>query len=112
MDSSESFVTSSIQIETENEPVARPKMRLFPVKFTPEIVEEWHSTMLPRLERLIERALKDSEETVSIDLVAAAHAGFHVQYPWMSRSPSPRIRPEIDRFTPFCGMSFDITVYQ
>ncbi|EMD63458.1 hypothetical protein GGP41_005886 [Bipolaris sorokiniana] len=70
VDSSESFVTSSIQIETENEPVARPKMRLFPVKFTPEIVEEWHSTMLPRLERLIERALKDSEETVSIDLVA------------------------------------------
>jgi hypothetical protein len=48
----------------------RPKLRLFPVKFTSEIVDEWHSSMLPRLERLIERALKDSEETVSIDLVA------------------------------------------
>ncbi|RAR10551.1 ATP binding protein [Stemphylium lycopersici] len=67
---SESCITSSIQIETDMEPVARPKLRLFPVKFTPEIVDEWHSSMLPRLERLIERALKDSEETVSIDLVA------------------------------------------
>jgi hypothetical protein len=70
VDSSESYVTSSIQIETDVEPIPRPKLRLFPVKFTPEIVNEWHSSMLPRLERLIERALKDSEETVSIDLVA------------------------------------------
>lgn len=64
------FITSSIQIETDMEPVARPKLRLFPATFTPVIVQEWHSTMLPRLERLIERALKDSEETISIDLVA------------------------------------------
>lgn len=70
VDSSESCVTSSIQIETDMEPVARPKLRLFPLKFTPEIVDEWHSVMLPRLERLMERALRDSEETVSIDLVA------------------------------------------
>jgi hypothetical protein len=52
------------------ESIARPKLRLFPATFTPNIVEEWHTTMLPRLERLIERALKDSEETISIDLVA------------------------------------------
>ncbi|OAK93984.1 hypothetical protein IQ06DRAFT_382393 [Phaeosphaeriaceae sp. SRC1lsM3a] len=64
------FITSSIQIETDMEPIARRKLRLFPATFTPVIVEEWHTTMLPRLERLIERALKDSEETISIDLVA------------------------------------------
>ncbi|KAL6711650.1 hypothetical protein ACN47E_004584 [Coniothyrium glycines] len=67
---SESCITSSIHIETDPEPVSRPKLRLFPVKFAPAIVDEWHTTMLPRLERLIERALKDSDETVSIDLVA------------------------------------------
>jgi serine/threonine protein kinase len=60
-------VTSSIQIRTD---VDRPKLRMHPVKFSPEIIDEWHMTMLPRLERLIERALKDSDETVSIDLVA------------------------------------------
>lgn len=70
VDSSESVVASSIHIERDMEAIARPKLRLFPVKFTPDIVDEWHTTMLPRLERLIERALKDSEETISIDLVA------------------------------------------
>jgi hypothetical protein len=52
------------------EPIARPKLRLFPVKFRQEIVNDWHSTMLPRLEKLIERVLRESDETVSIDLVA------------------------------------------
>ena len=65
-----SVLTSSIQIQTDIEPVARAKIRLHPVKFPPSIVEEWHTNMLPRLERLIERALKESDETISIDLVA------------------------------------------
>jgi len=62
-------ITSSIQIETEIEP-PRPKLRMYPATFPPHIVEEWHTNMLPRLERLIERVLKDSDETISIDLVA------------------------------------------
>ena len=66
----DNFITSSIQIETDMEPVVRPKLRLFPGAFAPPIVEEWHNAMLPRLERLIERALKESDETISIDLVA------------------------------------------
>jgi hypothetical protein len=36
---------------------------------------------------------------ISADLVYAAHAGFHVQFPWMTRG-----RPSIDRYVPFCGM--------
>ncbi|KAF2631542.1 hypothetical protein BU25DRAFT_407195 [Macroventuria anomochaeta] len=63
-------ITSSIHIQTDIEPAPRSKLRLHPVKFTPAIVDEWHTIMLPRLERLIERALRDSDETVSIDLVA------------------------------------------
>ncbi|KAF2200241.1 hypothetical protein GQ43DRAFT_481766 [Delitschia confertaspora ATCC 74209] len=63
-------IESSIQIQTDLDALPRPKLRLHPVKFAPSIVNEWHNTMLPRLERLIERALKDSEETISIDLVA------------------------------------------
>lgn len=63
------YRTSNIQIQTDIEAPARPKLRLHPMKFSPNIIEGWHSTMLPRLERLIARALKDSQETVSIDLV-------------------------------------------
>ncbi|KAJ6043165.1 uncharacterized protein N7446_001361 [Penicillium canescens] len=40
---------------------------------------------------------------VFINLTSAAHAGFHVQFPWMTRVPSPKTRPEIDRYNPFCG---------
>ncbi|KAH7377753.1 hypothetical protein BKA66DRAFT_156338 [Pyrenochaeta sp. MPI-SDFR-AT-0127] len=70
VESNENCITSSIQIHTDLEPILRPKLKLFPVKFAPAIIDEWHTTILPRLERLIERALKDSSETVSIDLVA------------------------------------------
>ncbi|ORY18133.1 hypothetical protein BCR34DRAFT_554245 [Clohesyomyces aquaticus] len=62
--------TSIIQIERDIEATPRPKLRLQNVKFAPATVDTWHTNMLPRLERLIERTLKDSEETVSIDLVA------------------------------------------
>ncbi|KAF2464351.1 uncharacterized protein BDR25DRAFT_272081 [Lindgomyces ingoldianus] len=70
LEQTERCITSSIQIQTDMEASSRPKLRLHPVKFSPSIVDEWHTNMLPRLERLIERTLKDSEETISIDLVA------------------------------------------
>jgi hypothetical protein len=66
----DNYITSSIQIKTDVEAPPRPKLRLHPVKFAPNIVDDWHNNVLPKLERLVERALKDSEETVSIDLVA------------------------------------------
>ncbi|TEA13233.1 hypothetical protein C8034_v004017 [Colletotrichum sidae] len=37
-----------------------------------------------------------------IKLTSAAHAGFHVQYPWMSRGPNLWSRPELDDYNPFC----------
>ena len=70
VESNDRCITSSIQIQTDIEPTPRAKLRLHTVKFTPAVVDEWHTTMLPRLERLIERALRESDETVSIDLVA------------------------------------------
>ena len=70
VDRDDRCITSSIQIQTDINPAPRAKLRLHPVKFNTAIVDEWHTTMLPRLERIIERALKDSDETISIDLVA------------------------------------------
>ncbi|KAF2868091.1 hypothetical protein BDV95DRAFT_157627 [Massariosphaeria phaeospora] len=62
-------ITLQIPPLPETKP-SKPKMRLHPVKFPPSIIDEWHNTMLPRLERLIEHTLKESDETISIDLVA------------------------------------------
>lgn len=74
IDPGQNCFTSSRQVDTDAEPAPRPKLRMFSVIFAPAIVQEWHVTMLPRLERLIERALKDSDETISIDLVAIGEA--------------------------------------
>jgi hypothetical protein len=68
IEQSNNCLTSSIRIDMD--PAPRPKLRLFPATFTPSIIEQWHSEILPRIERLTERALKDSDETISIDLVA------------------------------------------
>jgi hypothetical protein len=70
MDQSDSPKRSSLEIDTNVDAQARPKLRLHPVKFSEEMIDEWDNKMLPRLERLIGRTLRDSKETVSIDLVA------------------------------------------
>ncbi|KAJ5488139.1 hypothetical protein N7453_011593 [Penicillium expansum] len=43
--------------------------------------------------------------SIGINITSAAHAGFHLQFPWITRGPSPRTRPEIDQYNPFCGFS-------
>ncbi|KAF2454097.1 hypothetical protein BDY21DRAFT_291936 [Lineolata rhizophorae] len=60
------------QVVTEIPPptVPKPKLRLHPVKCVPEILDQWHDRLLPRLERIVSRALKDSPESVSMDLVS------------------------------------------
>ncbi|CAI0642907.1 unnamed protein product [Colletotrichum noveboracense] len=39
---------------------------------------------------------------IGINPTSAAHAGFHVQFPWLSRGQNPWTRPEIDQYNPFC----------
>ncbi|KAL3291923.1 hypothetical protein RB213_006876 [Colletotrichum asianum] len=41
---------------------------------------------------------------IGINPTSAAHAGFHVQFPWLSRGQNPWTRPEIDQYNPFCRM--------
>ncbi|KAF0316969.1 hypothetical protein GQ607_015766 [Colletotrichum asianum] len=42
---------------------------------------------------------------IGINPTSAAHAGFHVQFPWLSRGQNPWTRPEIDQYNPFCRMT-------
>lgn len=62
-------VDSTLQIRVD-EKIAKPRLRIHPGRFTPELTNEWHTSLLPRLERILERVLAESDETVSIDLVA------------------------------------------
>jgi hypothetical protein len=74
MDQSDSPKRSSLEISTNVEAPPREKLRLHHIAFDNEIVKKWHDEMLPRIERVLERALKDSDETVSIDLVAVGES--------------------------------------
>ncbi|KAJ5199095.1 hypothetical protein N7491_000342 [Penicillium cf. griseofulvum] len=47
--------------------------------------------------------------SISINLTSAAHAGFHVQFPWMTRGLNPKTRPGIDPYNPFCGMFLSVS---
>jgi hypothetical protein len=80
-----SSLVTSIHIETDMGPVARSKLKFFPPVFSPNILKEWHTTMLPRLERLVARALKDCDETTGIDLVVLGVRG----------EPQEKARPTI-----------------
>lgn len=76
----DAMIESSVQERTilEEAPIyihpfeksARPKLRLQPVKLPSEVLDHWHDKMLPRLERVTARALRESSETVSIDLLS------------------------------------------
>ncbi|KAF2758853.1 hypothetical protein EJ05DRAFT_463504 [Pseudovirgaria hyperparasitica] len=61
--------TTTMSIQIYEKPV-RPKIRIHPIKFPQSVTDQWHESLLPRLERIISRALKDSPETISIDLMA------------------------------------------
>ena len=65
MDLSASPKDSTLEINT-NVDAPRQKLHVYPVKFSDEIVDEWYQKMLPRLERVIEHKLRNSDETVSI----------------------------------------------
>lgn len=49
------------------------KCQIFPVKLPQPALEEWHASLGLRLSRIVERALKGSAESSSIDLVSLGH---------------------------------------
>ena len=51
-------------------PRTKPKLRLYPINLPQAKLDQWHYEMLPKLEHILKRALRKSEESVSVDLVA------------------------------------------
>ncbi|KAF2104123.1 hypothetical protein NA57DRAFT_28818, partial [Rhizodiscina lignyota] len=45
------------------------KLRIQPVKLPAAQLDEWHTQLLPRLEKIVNRALRDSPESVTMDLL-------------------------------------------
>lgn len=50
-----------------------PKQKAFPVRLSPQHLAEWHSDIGLRISHVVERALKNSLESSTIDLVSLGH---------------------------------------
>jgi len=48
----------------------KPSCKMFPVNLPPQVLHQWHSQLGMGLARIVERALKDSFESSTIDLVS------------------------------------------
>ncbi|KAI9769330.1 MAG: hypothetical protein M1839_003753 [Geoglossum umbratile] len=51
------------------DPAPRPRLKVHPVNASSALLDDWHRNLLPRIERLLEKALADSTETVTVDLI-------------------------------------------
>ncbi|KAL1606242.1 hypothetical protein SLS60_003644 [Paraconiothyrium brasiliense] len=110
-DQSTSPRDSTLEINTNFEAPPRHKLRLHPVKFSEEIVDEWHTKLLPRLERIIERTLKDSDETVSIDLVAVGETADKTRPTiFVTCSSVPKVKTVLQRRFKYDPSVYDLKV--
>lgn len=101
---------STLEINTNLE-APRQKLRLHPVKFSEEIVDEWHKKMLPRLERVLERTLRESDETVSIDLVAVGETAEKTRPTiFVTCSSVPKVKAALQRRFKYDPSIYDLKV--
>jgi hypothetical protein len=99
-----------IQI-THHEAPPKPKLRLHTVKLTAEALDFWHDEMLPRLERICERCLRDSPETVSIDLIGVGETALSAKPTiFITCSSTGRLRGAINRKFHYDHDMYDLRV--
>ncbi|KAL5402453.1 hypothetical protein PMIN03_010646 [Paraphaeosphaeria minitans] len=102
---------STLEITTNVEPQPRQKLRLHPVMFSEEVVDEWHNKILPRLERVLERTLRGSDETISIDLVAVGETADKTRPTiFVTCSSVPKVKAVLQRRFKYDPSIFDLKV--
>jgi hypothetical protein len=89
----------------------KPKLRLHTVKLTPELMDDWHDIMLPKLERICERCLRDSPETISIDLIGVGETALSAKPTiFITCTSTGRVRGAINRKFHYDHETFDLKV--
>lgn len=89
------------------------RCRLFPIKLPQSIVEEWHSDIGLRLSCIIERALKGSPESSSIDLVCVGHDAFSAKPTIIvTCTNTARVKAALKRKFHYDKTTFDLKIRQ
>jgi hypothetical protein len=103
-----------LQSQTDQRSVApTSKCRLFPISLPQTIVDEWHSDIGFRLSCIIERALKGSTESSSIDLVSVGHDAFTARPTIVvTCTNTARVKAALKRKFQYDRTMFDLKVRQ
>jgi hypothetical protein len=89
------------------------RCRYFPVQLPQSIVEEWHTDIGIRLSCIIERALKGSPESSSIDLVSVGHDAFSAKPTIVvTCNNTARVKAALKRKFHYDRTMFDLKVRQ
>lgn len=96
---------------THHEPAPKAKLRLHTVKLSQNMLDDWHDMMLPKLERICERCLRDSKETVSIDLIGVGETALSAKPTiFITCSSTGRLRGALNRKFHYDHELFDLRV--
>jgi hypothetical protein len=92
-------------------PVPRPKLRIHNVKLQPELLDQWHLDYQPRLERVVERALRNSAESCSIELAMVGETALNTRPTiFVTCSSTARVRTYISRRFSYDSETWDVKV--
>lgn len=102
--------TTTIQI-TPHVSAPRKKIRIHPQKLAPAQVAQWHNILLPRLEKIVGRALKDSPETCSIDLLCVGDTPARAKPTiFVTCTSTGRVKTALSRRFEYDHASYDLKV--
>ncbi|KAI9836298.1 MAG: hypothetical protein M1837_003426 [Sclerophora amabilis] len=96
--------------ETSSAP-SKPRLKMHPAKVSQWHLDEWHHKLLPRLERLMEKALKDSAETFTVDLIGVGESP-QTATPtiFITCSSAGRVKGILNRYFTYDKTVFDLKV--
>ncbi|KAF2232170.1 hypothetical protein EV356DRAFT_257953 [Viridothelium virens] len=99
------------QISPREDHREKKKLRVFPVKLSPALLEQWHQRMGPQLIRIVERALKDSPETSSVDLLGIGDSQYTARPTiFITCSSVSKVKAAINRKLNYDRDVFDLKV--
>jgi hypothetical protein len=102
---------SVVHIERNANYLARPKLRIHNVMLQPEMLDLWHEDLQPQLERIVERALKHSPESASIEIAMVGETEATVKPTiFVTCTSTSRVRAALARKFNYDPEMFDLKV--
>ncbi|KAI9695402.1 MAG: hypothetical protein M1820_008657 [Bogoriella megaspora] len=105
------FEEAQVYSQVQEERREKKKLRIYPVKLSSEHLAEWHQSMGPQLISILERVLRDSPETSSVDLVSIGDSQYTARPTiFVTCSSVAKVKAAINRKFNYDREVFDLKV--